>query len=98
MGLDLSFPNVLIRSLQLIWIKSYDQKGVFHIFGDLDLDLGPIWTKNNSGLKITFANIMSKFEIDQNKTVSGRERTDKQTHKRTNGTDQHTWRKIFFAK
>ena len=69
------------------------QKVVFMVFGDLDLDLWPIFTKKKSKVSWVCRIYGKKIILIGAKLWPVGGVTDRQTDKRTNGTDQYTLRK-----
>ena len=66
---------------------------VFMVFGDLDLDLWLLFTKKKINVSWVCRIHDKKNNLDRCQTVACR-RCDRQTDKRTNGTDQYTLRKV----
>ena len=83
----------LVSCLYLQQNQSYSQKCVFDLFGDLDLVLDPILTKNIRVLSISFVYMYVKYLFDPMETVTSRALTDKQTNRQTDKqTDRQTYK------
>ena len=94
---------VFVSCLYLNQNRSYGQKCVSNIFGDLDLDLDLILTKNNRLPAFTLTYQWVKYLSDILQIVDARVLTDKQTDRQTDKqankqTDQHTFEKRSFRK
>ena len=78
-GLEQMKQMTLILCLYHNQNRSYGKKCVFDLFRDLDLDLDPIFTKNNRLPGLTCAYLCNKYLRDILKIVDARVYTDKQT-------------------